>query len=101
MHVAIYVRPGAAKESVGGTFDDALVVRVTDPPAKGRATQAAVRAVAASLGVPRHAVRLVRGSTSRQKLLEIDVDEADAPALGRRLRALMAGPQDLDATLGT
>lgn len=48
----------------------------------GRATAAALRAVAEAVGVPRRSVRLVSGATSRTKVFEID--RAD-PVVLRRL----------------
>jgi uncharacterized protein YggU (UPF0235/DUF167 family) len=74
MRVEIHVRPGASTTAVGGVHDDALVVRVVEPADAGRATEAALRAVAEAVGLPRRAVTLVRGATSRRKLVEIDTD---------------------------
>jgi uncharacterized protein YggU (UPF0235/DUF167 family) len=84
MRVAIHVKPGAKRADVGGTHDDALVVRVREPAVDGRATEAALRAVADVLAVPRGAITLVTGATSRRKIL--DVDGAD-PAVLAVLRA--------------
>ena len=49
----------------------------------GRATEAALAAVAAAFGVRRHAVTLVAGATSRRKL--VDVPGADPAVLDRLL----------------
>ena len=72
MRCAIRVRPGASRTEVGGSYDDALVVRVTAPAVEGRATEAALRAVADAFGVRRRAVTLVSGATSRTKVVEVD-----------------------------
>ena len=83
MRVAVRVRPGASRTSVGGTYGDRLVVAVTARAVDGAATQATLAALATALGVrPRH-VRLVSGATSRDKLVE--VDDAAAPDLDARL----------------
>jgi hypothetical protein len=71
MRVEIYVRPGAATTEVGGDYDGVLVVRVREQADRGRATEASLRAVADALELPRSDVKLVRGSTSRRKLIEI------------------------------
>ena len=75
---AIHVRPGARRDAVGGaaastrTGDSAaLVVRVRARPVEGAATSAAERTVAEALGIRARQVRVVRGATSRDKLLEI------------------------------
>ncbi len=71
MRVAIRVRPGASRTAVGGLHDGALVVAVTAPAVDGRATEAALAALAAALGVRPRDVRLVTGARSRSKLVEV------------------------------
>ena len=88
MRIAVRVRPRSARTEVGGRHGDALVVRVQAPAAEGRANEAAVRALAASLGVRKRAVRIVSGVTARQKVVEVDGDERE---LERRVAALLEG----------
>ena len=71
MRITIRVRPGASRPSVGGEHDGALVVRVSAPAVDGRATEAALAAVAIAFGVRRGAVTLVTGRTSRTKVIEV------------------------------
>ena len=71
MRIEIHVRPGASLNRVGGTHDGVLLVRVTEAAERGRATNAALDAVAEALGVSRRTVTLVRGASSRRKLIEI------------------------------
>jgi uncharacterized protein YggU (UPF0235/DUF167 family) len=49
-------------------------VRVSERAVDGRATEAALRAVASAFGVRPRQVRLVAGATSRTKVIEIDGD---------------------------
>jgi len=56
---------------VGGVHGDALIVRVTERRIDGRATEAALVALAAALGVPRREVVLVAGAKSRVKIVEV------------------------------
>ncbi|MCD0450837.1 DUF167 domain-containing protein [Actinocorallia sp. API 0066] len=74
VRLAIRVGPGAARTKVGGARGDALVVKVAARAVEGKATEAALEAVAKALGVRRRDVRLVSGATSRDKVLEIDGD---------------------------
>ncbi|WP_198653219.1 DUF167 domain-containing protein [Actinocorallia populi] len=74
IRVAIRVGPGASRTKVGGSRGDALVVRVAARAVEGRATEAALEAVAEALGVRRRDVRLLSGATSRDKLIEVDGD---------------------------
>jgi len=84
MRLTVWVRPGSARPGVGGDHDGALVVRVTARAVDGRATAAALTAIADAFGVRRHAVTLVAGAASRRKIVE--VTGAD-PAVLNRLRA--------------
>ncbi|MCB1256623.1 MAG: DUF167 domain-containing protein [Microthrixaceae bacterium] len=83
---AIRVTPGAKRAIVGGSHGDALVVKVTSPAIEGRATEAALVAVAKALGLRPRAVRLVSGATSRQKVIEIEGDPGVITAEIDRLR---------------
>ena len=82
----IRVKPGAKRASVRGRVGSALAVAVTAPAVEGKATEAAMRAVAEALGVRRSAVRLVSGATSRTKIVE--VDGVDTAAVERLLGPL-------------
>jgi uncharacterized protein (TIGR00251 family) len=88
LRVAIWVRPGASKVEIGGRHGDALVVRVTARAVEGKATEAALRALAEALSVRRRDVRLVAGTTSRHKIVEVD---GPAAALRARLGRFLAG----------
>lgn len=87
VRLAVRVKPGAARASVGGSYGDtgALVVAVTERAVDGKATAAALIALARALGLPRGAVTLVSGATSRDKVVQV----ADPPAdFAGRVRAL-------------
>lgn len=71
MRIEIHVRPGASAPEVGGEYAGALVVRVAERAEDGKATAAALKAVADALAIPHRSVTLVHGATSRRKLIEI------------------------------
>jgi uncharacterized protein YggU (UPF0235/DUF167 family) len=87
--IAIRVQPGASRPRVGGghpgRYGPALVVRVGAPAVDGRATAAAIEAVAAALGLRRADVTLHQGATSRDKVLAVAYPPND---LESRLAAL-------------
>jgi uncharacterized protein len=95
VRVAVRVKPGASRTAVGGRHDGpygpALVVSVNAPAVDGRATAAAVRAVAKALGVRPGSVAVRLGETSRDKLLEFTDPPADLGARIDRLRDGAAG----------
>jgi hypothetical protein len=92
--VKIHVRPSASATVVGGEYDGALVVRVVEPADGGRATDAALRAVAKALTMPRRSVTLVRGATSRRKLIAIEVGTTEDALVETALARLRGHTDD-------
>ncbi|MFI5309937.1 MAG: DUF167 domain-containing protein [Gemmatimonadales bacterium] len=68
---AVRVQPRSSREGVDGVHGDALKVRVHAPPVEGAANAAVIEVIAAALGVPKRAVRIVTGETSRSKVVEV------------------------------
>jgi uncharacterized protein len=91
VRVAIRVRPGASRTRVGGAYGDRLVVAVGARAVDGAATDAAMAAIADAFGVRPRRVSLVTGSTSRDKVVEIDVHDDDVARVTERLAVLLAG----------
>jgi uncharacterized protein YggU (UPF0235/DUF167 family) len=69
--VAIRVKPGSSRTRVGGTYGDAIIVAVQAKAVGGKATEAALMALAKALDVPRRDVRLISGATSRSKVVQV------------------------------
>ena len=65
----IKVQPRASRSEIGEPIGDLLKVRVTAPPVDHAANEAVLELLAHRLGVRRGAVQLVRGQSSRQKLV--------------------------------
>jgi uncharacterized protein (TIGR00251 family) len=83
--VGVHVQPRASRDEVVGMHGAALKVRLRAPPVDGAANDALVALLAERLGVPRRAVRIVAGGTSRAKMVEIDgTTEAAVRALASR-----------------
>jgi uncharacterized protein YggU (UPF0235/DUF167 family) len=76
--LAIRVQPRARTTEVAGERAGAVLLRVAAPPVDGRANAAVCAFVADRAGVPKSAVRVVRGASGRDKLLEVDGVEAAA-----------------------
>jgi len=70
--LAVKVIPNAPRNQVVGWLGDALKVKVHAPPVEGRANEVLCEFLADTLGVPRRAVTILRGDTSRQKVLRIE-----------------------------
>ena len=70
--LSIKAIPNAPRSGVVGWLGDALKVKVHAPPVEGRATEALCAFLADELDLPRRAITVLRGDTSRQKILQID-----------------------------
>ena len=69
--LAIKAIPNAPRNEVIGWLGSALKVKIHAPPVAGRANAALCEFLADTLGLPRRAVTLANGDTSRQKLVRI------------------------------
>jgi uncharacterized protein (TIGR00251 family) len=78
VRIDIRVMPRAPRTAIEGVRDGRLIVRVTAPPVDDAANDAVVAAVASALDVPRRAIRIVSGGSSRNKTLEIAGVDAEA-----------------------
>ena len=52
---------------------DTVLLKVTAPATDGKANEAVVKLLAAELDIPRSAVTITRGETSRNKLVTLDI----------------------------
>ncbi len=64
--------PNAPRSEICGWLGEAVKIKVHAPPVEGRANDALCEFLAEQLKLPRRAVAVQRGDTSRQKLVRID-----------------------------
>ena len=69
--LTLHVQPGARRTEVAGMHGDALKVRLAAPPVDGKANAELLRYLASEFGVPLRQVALVRGETSRLKVVRV------------------------------
>ena len=67
----VRVQPKARRNDVAVLADGGLKVWVTAAPEEGRANDAVIALFAKRMGLPKRRVRVVRGHTARDKVLEI------------------------------
>ncbi|MDY0340448.1 MAG: DUF167 family protein [Coriobacteriia bacterium] len=72
MRIAVHVTPKSVRDEVAGWRGGEVSVRVTVAPEGGKANAVACAVVAKALGIPKSAVRVARGETSRHKQLEAE-----------------------------
>ena len=89
--IHVHLTPRSARDEVLGFEGGVLRARVMAPPVEGRANEALLRLLANALGVPKSALRIVRGQRSREKL--VAVEGLDAAELRRRLELRAPKPQ--------
>ena len=69
--LTLHIQPGAKKTEFAGLHGDALKIRLAAPPVDGKANEALIKFVAETLKLPKSAVNLKSGQTSRRKVLEV------------------------------
>ena len=69
--IEVRVQPRASRNTISGMQAGVLRIRVTAPPVNGQANAAAIALLAQALDVPKSAIRLVKGASSREKTLTI------------------------------
>jgi len=67
------VSPRAKRNAVMGLRGDVLKVSVTAVPERGKANDAVVALLAETLGVAPSSIEIVAGSTSKDKVVSIDL----------------------------
>ena len=83
MTLRVRVQPRASRDALAGEREGALVVRLTAPPVEGAANEALSRFLGKALGVAPSAVRVVSGTTGRNKV--VSVAGLDAATVRERL----------------
>jgi uncharacterized protein (TIGR00251 family) len=86
--LSIRVQPRAKRDEVVGERGGAVVIRLAAPPVDGKANAALTAFIAKQAKLPRSHVEIVRGATSRDKLVRVNgITEHDlrrALGLGER-----------------
>lgn len=70
MQINIRVIPRARRNAVDVQSDGTYRVYTTAAPADGDANAAVVKMLAKHLGVPKTSIKIIRGTTSRDKVIE-------------------------------
>ncbi len=69
--IRVYVAPRSSADSVIGLHNGELKIALTAPPVDGSANKALVEFIAKKLGVPKYAVSIAMGETSRHKIVHV------------------------------
>jgi len=82
VRLRVKVVPRASLSEVAGTHGNMVRIRLAAPPVDGAANNELVRFIADALSVPRTAIRLVSGQSSRSKVVLIDSITLEQARLG-------------------
>ncbi len=69
--LTVRILPRAHRDEICGVVDGMLRLRVTAPPVDGKANARCIALLSKALGIPPSAVQLIRGESSRVKVLRI------------------------------
>jgi uncharacterized protein (TIGR00251 family) len=90
--LAVRAQPGAKKTAITGVYGEGpaaqLKIAVQAPPLEGRANHALIVFLAETFSVPKNAVELIAGESSRSKvflLREVTLEIAESVLRGRNL----------------
>ena len=69
--IEIHLQPGAKRNEIVGLKEGILYAKVTALPQKGQANRALLELMAQTLGIPKSAVDIIRGQSSRSKVIAV------------------------------
>jgi len=70
--ISLRVYPGASRNEVVGFTDGVLRVKVSAPPIRGKANRELITFLSQLLGVGKGSVDIIKGHTTRNKVVAID-----------------------------
>ena len=70
--ISLTVKPNARHASIEKISESEFRIAVRAPAQEGAANRAVIEALAEFFAVPKSTIRIVRGQSSRKKLVEID-----------------------------
>ena len=72
MKISFKVKTGSKKETVERIDDTNYIAHVKAPPVEGKANDALVSLLSDYFGVPKSHIQIIKGTTSKYKLVEIE-----------------------------
>ena len=88
--VSVYVQPRSSKNAVVGIYGEAIKIKLKAPPVDGAANKMCAAFVAKTLGLPKSAVEILSGHTSRAKRLLCRTESpAETDRIARTITAMV------------
>jgi hypothetical protein len=70
----VKVKPNSKSQNIKEEADGSLIVHLKSPPVDGKANDELIKLLAKQFDVPKSNIRIKSGLSSRQKLIEVDID---------------------------
>lgn len=74
MQKKVKVKPNSKQQKIEEQLDGSLIVYLKSPPVDGKANEELIKVLAEKFDVPKYYIRIKSGLSSRQKLVEIDIE---------------------------
>lgn len=88
--LSVYVQPGAKRTQMAGPHAGAVKIRLQARPVEGAANAALIAFLAEQFGLPRKAVQILQGESSREKRLRLQAPAPERAAAVLQSWALQA-----------
>lgn len=75
MQIKIKVKPNSKQQKIVEEEDGSLTIQLKSPPVDGKANEELIKVLSKKFSVAKSYIRIKSGASSRQKLIEIDIDE--------------------------
>ncbi|MTJ21939.1 YggU family protein [Dolichospermum sp. UHCC 0352] len=72
MQKRVKVKPNSQQQKIEELEDGSLTVHLKSPPVDGKANEELIKILAKKFDVAKSSIRIKSGTTSRQKVIEID-----------------------------
>ena len=69
--IQVKVQPRSSRKGIEGVTGDTVKVYLTSPPAEGAANEQLIEVLSERLGVKKSAIHIIKGLSSRHKLIGI------------------------------
>ncbi len=69
--IEVRVEPRSSKKGIAGIMENVVKVKLTAPPVGGEANEQLIEVMSEATGVRKSAIRILRGHSSKNKVVEI------------------------------
>ncbi|MFZ2189313.1 MAG: DUF167 domain-containing protein [Candidatus Magasanikiibacteriota bacterium] len=71
--ITVKITPRSSKNEIGETMSDGTIkIKLKAPPVDGEANKELIKFLSAEWKIPKSKIKIVKGQTSRNKIIEID-----------------------------